>query len=242
MTETIKRLLETFFPGKCFEDVLIRQNFTNLECLKIAVSKCLGYGIIVGSTLVKVPQIVKIVQAQSAEGISVTSVLLELIGVTASTAYSYAQRYPFSAWGEGLFLLLETALIAALVLRFRGQSGRAAAFTLSYAALLTLLLSKLVPVSVLWAAQLASVPVIISGKMMQVWSNHRNGHTGQLSAITSGLLFFGALARIFTSVTETGDALMVGTFMIAAVANFCIFAQVLYYWDVTNKRVQDKKK
>ncbi|EEC06507.1 mannose-P-dolichol utilization defect 1 protein, putative, partial [Ixodes scapularis] len=79
-------------------------------------------------------------------------------------------------------------------------------------------------------------------QMMQVWSNHRNGHTGQLSAITSGLLFFGALARIFTSVTETGDALMVGTFMIAAVANFCIFAQVLYYWDVTNKRVQDKKK
>uniref|UniRef100_A0A0K8RKC5 Mannose-P-dolichol utilization defect 1 protein homolog n=1 Tax=Ixodes ricinus TaxID=34613 RepID=A0A0K8RKC5_IXORI len=97
MTETIKRFLETFFPGKCFEDVLIRQNFTNLECLKIAVSKCLGYGIIVGSTLVKVPQIVKIVQAQSAEGISVTSVLLELIGVTASTAYSYAQRYPFSS-------------------------------------------------------------------------------------------------------------------------------------------------
>uniref|UniRef100_A0A4D5RDW9 Uncharacterized protein n=1 Tax=Ixodes scapularis TaxID=6945 RepID=A0A4D5RDW9_IXOSC len=73
-----------------------------------------------------------------------------------------------SAWGEGLFLLLETALIAALVLRFRGQSGRAAAFTLSYAALLTLLLSKLVPVSVLWAAQLASVPVIISGKVS--WS------------------------------------------------------------------------
>uniref|UniRef100_V5ICI7 Putative conserved secreted protein n=1 Tax=Ixodes ricinus TaxID=34613 RepID=V5ICI7_IXORI len=52
--------------------------------------------------------------------------------------------------------------------------------------------------------------------MMQVWSNHRNGHTGQLSAITTGLLFFGALARIFTSVTETGDALMVATFMIAA--------------------------
>ncbi|CAN8022041.1 unnamed protein product, partial [Ixodes persulcatus] len=63
-------------------------------------------------------------------------------------------------------------------------------------------------------------------QMMQVWSNHRNGHTGQLSAITSGLLFFGAVARIFTSVTETGDALMVGTFMMAAAANFCIFAQV----------------
>ncbi|KAH6939261.1 hypothetical protein HPB50_016634 [Hyalomma asiaticum] len=66
-----------------------------VDCLKLAFSKCLGYGIIVGSTLVKVPQIVKIVQTQSGEGISVTSVLMELIGMTATAAYSYAQRYPF---------------------------------------------------------------------------------------------------------------------------------------------------
>ncbi|KAL1469846.1 hypothetical protein MTO96_040835, partial [Rhipicephalus appendiculatus] len=43
----------------------------------------------------KVPQIVKIVQTQSGEGISVTSVLMELMGMTATAAYSYAQRYPF---------------------------------------------------------------------------------------------------------------------------------------------------
>lgn len=214
----------------------------NFECLKLALSKCLGYGIIVGSTLVKVPQILKIVQAQSAEGISVTSVLLELVGITASTAYSYAMRYPFSAWGEGLFLVLETALIAALVLRFRGHQGRALGFTVAYAAVLAMLASDSVPVSTLWGAQLLSLPVILSGKLMQVWSNYKQGHTGQLSAITSGLLFFGAVARIFTTVTETGDALMTGSFALAAVVNCLIFAQVLYYWDATNKGLQEKKK
>ncbi|KAK8786183.1 hypothetical protein V5799_007452, partial [Amblyomma americanum] len=124
---------------------------------------------------VKVPQIVKIVQTQSGEGISVTSVLMELMGMTATAAYSYAMRYPFScdgvpplgvrsAWGEGLFLMLETALIAALVMRYRGQGGQMVAFTASYACLLALLMGKMVPVPVLWSAQLISLPVIICGK------------------------------------------------------------------------------
>ncbi|KAH6937402.1 hypothetical protein HPB50_000049 [Hyalomma asiaticum] len=95
MGTLLKQILQAFFPGKCYDEIIVRHNFENVDCLKLAFSKCLGYGIIVGSTLVKVPQIVKIVQTQSGEGISVTSVLMELIGMTATAAYSYAQRYPF---------------------------------------------------------------------------------------------------------------------------------------------------
>lgn len=241
MGSIMKRILQAFFPGKCYEEIVVRNNFTNVDCLKIALSKCLGYGIIVGSTLVKVPQIVKIVQTQSGEGISVTSVLMELMGMTATAAYSYAQRYPFSAWGEGLFLMLETALIAALVLRYRGQTGRVLGFTASYACLLAVLVAEVVPVSTLWSAQLLSLPVIICGKLMQVWSNYRQGHTGQLSVITTALLFLGGLARIFTSLTETGDPLMVLSFSLATAVNALIFGQVLFYWDATNKRLQKKK-
>lgn len=242
MGTIMKQILQAFFPGKCYEEIIVRHNFANVDCLKLALSKCLGYGIIVGSTLVKVPQIVKIVQTQSGEGISVTSVLMELMGMTATAAYSYAQRYPFSAWGEGLFLMLETALIAALVMRYRGQGGQMVAFTASYACLLALLMGKVVPVPVLWSAQLLSLPVIICGKLMQVWSNYRQGHTGQLSVITSALLFLGGLARIFTSLTETGDSLIVLTFSLATAANALIFGQVLYYWEVTNQRLKNKVK
>lgn len=241
MGTTMKRILQAFFPGNCYEEIIVRNNFANVDCLKLALSKCLGYGIIVGSTLVKVPQIMKIVQTQSGEGISVTSVLMELMGMTATAAYSYAQRYPFSAWGEGLFLMLETALIAALVLRYRGQTSRVLGFTASYACLLAVLLAKVVPVSTLWSAQLLSLPVIICGKLMQVWSNYRQGHTGQLSLITTALLFLGGLARIFTSLTETGDPLMVLSFSLATAVNALIFGQVMYYWDATNKRLQKKK-
>lgn len=37
-------------------------------------------------------------------------------------------------------------------------------------------------------------------QLLQAATNYRNGHTGQLSAITVFMLFGGALARIFTSV------------------------------------------
>lgn len=44
---------------------------------------------------VKVPQIVKIVKNQSAEGISISGQILELYAVTAYVAYSYVKRFPF---------------------------------------------------------------------------------------------------------------------------------------------------
>ncbi|KAL3190362.1 hypothetical protein MRX96_019386 [Rhipicephalus microplus] len=214
-----KQVLQAFFPGKCYDEIIVRHNFENVGCLKLALSKCLGYGIIVGSTLVKVPQIVKIVQTQSSEGISVTSVLMELMGMTATAAYSYAQRYPFSSWGEG-------PVPDAGDCADRGAGDALPGPDEPRGGLHGLLVS---------------LPVIICGKLMQVWSNYRQGHTGQLSLITSALLFLGGVARIFTSLTETGDPLIVVTFCLATIANSLIFGQVLYYWDATNKQVQKKK-
>ena len=63
----------------------------------------------------------------------------------------------------------------------------------------------LVPDDVLWYGQAANIPMIVVGKLIQAATNYKNGHTGQLSAITVFLLTAGSLARIFTSIQETGD-------------------------------------
>ena len=67
--------------------------------------------------------------------------------------------------------------------------------------------------------------------MMQVWANFCQGSTGQLSAVTTFLLTAGSAARIFTSIQETGDSLIILSFCVATFANGCIFAQLLYYWN-----------
>lgn len=66
-----------------------------VPCFKATLSKGLGIGIIVGSILVKVPQILKILGSKSAEGINIYGVYLELFAITANFAYSYVMNFPF---------------------------------------------------------------------------------------------------------------------------------------------------
>ena len=102
----------------CFESLVLNLNISDAVCLKSAVSKTLGLGIVVGSSLVKVPQVLKIMASGSAEGISFMSILLELIAITFSGVYGFSNNFPFSAYGESLFLALQTGIIALLVLSF----------------------------------------------------------------------------------------------------------------------------
>ena len=44
---------------------------------------------------VKIPQIIKILQASSVEGLSLMSILLELVATTATATYSLAKEFPF---------------------------------------------------------------------------------------------------------------------------------------------------
>ena len=74
-------------------------------------------------------------------------------------------RVSHSAYGEGVFLILQTALIAALVLFFSGRTALTLLFTLVYPALLYYLVAGLAPMDVLWALQSANVPIIVAAKV-----------------------------------------------------------------------------
>ena len=101
--------------------------------------------------------------------------------------------------------------------------------------------------------------------LFQIIANFRNGHTGQLSAITIFLLFAGSVARIFTSIQETGDQvrptqrhlskqlsnsplqMLILNFVVSTAVNGILFLQVLFYWNATKtalnkKKVNQKKK
>ena len=71
------------------------------------VSRSLGTAIVAGSTMVKLPQIMKIVANGDAAGLSFLGVLLELLAVTANGAYSFSQGFPFAAYGESVFMSLQ---------------------------------------------------------------------------------------------------------------------------------------
>lgn len=94
-----------------------------------------------------------------------------------------------SAWGEGLFLALQTSAIAAMVLLYgnqprqgkkkTGQHGSATlaiVFLIVYSALFYALTSGVTPMDVLWSMQAANVPIILVGKVYKqqdtIFYNH----------------------------------------------------------------------
>ncbi|KAM5215242.1 mannose-P-dolichol utilization defect 1 protein isoform 5-T5 [Hipposideros larvatus] len=93
----LKRVLvPILLPEKCYDQILVQWDLLHVPCLKILLSKGLGLGIVAGSLLVKLPQVFKILGAKSAEGLSVKSVMLELVALTGTMVYSIVNNFPFS--------------------------------------------------------------------------------------------------------------------------------------------------
>jgi mannose-P-dolichol utilization defect protein 1 len=66
---------------------------------------------------------------------------------------------------------------------------------------------------------------------MQAVLNFKNSSTGALSAITLVLQFAGCVARIFTSIQETGDMSLIVNYVLLSILNGIICGQLVYYWN-----------
>ena len=82
------------------------------------LSTLAGYSIVIPSFFVQLPQILKIWHAGSADGISLPAVVSELCAFTIGGAFNWAKGYPFSAWGELVPAMVQTAMLAVLVVRW----------------------------------------------------------------------------------------------------------------------------
>ncbi|KAL7740319.1 hypothetical protein ACLKA6_018763 [Drosophila palustris] len=231
MVDLIQKGALLLMNQKCYDNYFLDHNFLDVPCFKALLSKGLGIGIIAGSVLVKVPQVLKILNNKSGEGINLFGVMLDLLAITFHMSYNFMNGYPFSSWGDNTFLALQTVAIAALVLFFGGRKPHAFVFLLAYAGLLYVLNSGLTPMKALLTIQSCNIPILLVGKLSQALTNYKAGSTGQLSAATVIMMFAGSLARIFTSIQETGDQMIIITFCASTFANGVIVAQLLYYWN-----------
>lgn len=98
--------------------------FLQGDCVALVASKVIGYGVIAGSALVKLPQILKIRTAGSVDGISHASVLFDFVSTLINVSYFLPLGYPFSTWGENAFLLTQNAILYAMHAHYSGGVGR----------------------------------------------------------------------------------------------------------------------
>uniref|UniRef100_A0A8D0XY41 Mannose-P-dolichol utilization defect 1 protein n=1 Tax=Sus scrofa TaxID=9823 RepID=A0A8D0XY41_PIG len=195
-----------------------------IPCHRILLSQCLGLAIVAGSLLVKPPQVFKI---------------LGLVAMTRTLVCSITNNFPFSSWGQALFLMLQRVTITLLVLHLRGQTVKGGAFLACYALVLLMLLPPLTPLAVETPLQASNTPAVVMGRLIQAATEDQNRRTGQHGAIAVFLLFGGSLARVFTSIHETGDPLTAGTFAVSPLCSGLVAAQLLFCW---NAKAPLKKK
>ena len=230
------------FEKACCKRFIYDLNMSD-ECMKLFLIKMLGYAIIVAGSIVKLPQVLKIFGAKSGAGISSFGVLLELMAITFNSSYSFRNKFPFSAWGESIFLAIETALIAFMVFWFEGKRLGALLFLVIYSSVTySLNHPTMVPMTIIWYLQSTVVYLAVSGKLLQALKNYKAQHTGQLSAVSAYAIFGGSCARVLTTIKETGDTLTTVTFVCSSIANGIIAGQVLWYWSSTQKFMEKSKK
>jgi mannose-P-dolichol utilization defect protein 1 len=93
---------------ECYTTLIYNVDFSSQRCIRLFISKGLGLGIVVFGSIMKLPQMIKIVNAQSAKGISLTMYALEVWAYTVSLIYAYRSQLPFSTYGENASLTLQS--------------------------------------------------------------------------------------------------------------------------------------
>lgn len=84
LIQALTPLLLIFMTEECIDTIFVKFNVFHAECLKLIISKTLGYAIVAGSVFVKFPQIGKIYSGGSVVGLSLATFVLETFCVIVS--------------------------------------------------------------------------------------------------------------------------------------------------------------
>jgi mannose-P-dolichol utilization defect protein 1 len=235
----VKDLGISIIGQKCYISLIENLNIEDVQCIKYSLSKGIGVAVVVGGSIMKVPQLLLILRAQSARGLSLTAYVLETFSYAINLAYSSRNGFPFSTYGENFFLTIQNIFITFLIILYNASSSRplTAAPNPTGRLLTTVLATFAVgfalftaPASALAAAQLGTLPLSLFSKLPQIAQNYRARSKGQLSAFAVVSQIAGCAARLFTTSQEVNDPLVAAGFALALALNLVVGAQMYAYW------------
>ena len=107
----------------CYRSLVHNLTISDSVCMKLAVSKALSLAIVAASSVVKVPQMIKLINSGSAEGVSFIGYLLETASLMVTLVYNVRNKFPFSSFGETAFIVIQNVAICFLVLEYSGKGN-----------------------------------------------------------------------------------------------------------------------
>src|SRR5204863_110166 len=146
---------------------------------------------------------------------------------------NFRQENPFSTYGELLFLTIQNIIILLLILNYSGRSRDLYLTGLTIVATsYTLGSPTIINDAFLSFLQAITIPISLFSKIPQIITNYKSSSTGQLSSFAVFGFTAGSLARIFTTLSEIDDTLILTGYILASVFNIILTIQMIMYWNV----------
>ncbi|XP_078069252.1 solute carrier family 66 member 3 [Mustelus asterias] len=176
--------------------------------------------------VLKLPQIITVIAAKNARGLSVRSLLLELTGFLVFLTYQTYYEYPLITYLEYPVLIVQDAILLMCVLFYNGNIGTALPYTVLF-----ILCWRLITIHRLIIDLAMNLSTFISAlsKFAQLQSLWKTCDSGQVSALTWGFAIYTICARIFTTLMTTQDTAVLFRYAVIGVLNTWVFATIIYY-------------
>jgi mannose-P-dolichol utilization defect 1 len=215
--------------------------FLSDGCFSVLLAKALGVAILLGACANKVPIMLNMWNSQSAAGFSRSSMYMETVVYANGAAYGALELHPFTAYGENMALLLQNLILIGLIWKFTNNPlvSLQEKLMLAVGAILYCLCVYSLPVELRYILQASNGLILIVSRGAQVFDTYQVKHTGAQSIVTNTLNLMGGVARIFTTLKETGDMAVLGGFAVSVVLNLAVFTQYLLYKENTAKFLAD---
>lgn len=178
----------------------------------------------------KVPQIRTVQQLQSAKGLSVNGLLMELCSYTVTMLYNYTNGYAFLSYMEYPILLAQEYVLVYYVLRYESLLGqRAFMWSGIYVAVFLGFATTIIPSSVLMMLVPFTTPVGATSKVMQLFAILRSKDSQSVSLLTWGISAFTNSTRIYTIMLDSGDKMLLANFGISTFLSSAVLLAAWYY-------------
>ena len=210
------------------------------ECITYLISKGLSIGIVLFSFTSKLPQILNMYNSKEIKGLSYLSIYLDVISFLCSSLYPYHKGYSFITYGENIIILLENLFIFFMAWSYdinQSSDRQNMSFTLIICSFLFVCYKGVLDDNMWNLVGSSSTILSVVSRITQILKSYKDKSTGPLSTITFGLNMLGNLARIFTTIKETKDPIILGGFVISFILNLIILLQIIYY----NRPKSDEK-
>ena len=237
------------FTETCFEEYFTNANFFDVDCLRQTISKVINLGIIAGAFIFKIPQVLNIIIAQDVKGLSGASLYMDVASFLPITVFNMLNGNDFVTYGEQLVVLVQNILIVLLFWFYLPSTEKPttvfmmSVFTLIFGSAYGLFYG-LHPMY-WWILPIVSSAFNILSRIPQIAANFSAKQTGRLSVVTWFLQVAGSLGRLFTNLQEKGISessrpYIIGSTVVGVTLNVVIFMQIIFYWNNTKAKLNEK--